>query len=134
MAAPPTSSPTPRASVGFNMDLLVGWILMIGVLFSLTLLLGGALWHRATAGSLTDNFRLAGTNLLAFVIAEVRNLLHGTLRPRILISSGIAMLMMTPYIRVLASMLYFLFEERNLKYTIFTLFVLSVLTYSLMLH
>ncbi|HLH76863.1 MAG TPA: DUF1634 domain-containing protein [Candidatus Binataceae bacterium] len=134
MASHPSSHPAPAASAGLNMDLLVGWILLAGVLLSLTLLLCGALWHRFATGTLTDNFRLAGTNLLAFVIAEVHNLFHGALRPRILISSGIAVLMITPYIRVLASMLYFLFEERNLKYTVFTLFVLSVLTYSLMLH
>jgi uncharacterized membrane protein len=133
MPSQPSSPHAPTASK-FNMDLLVGWILLIGVLLSLTLLLCGALWHRLAVGTLTDDFHLGGTNLLEFVIAEAHSLVGGALRPRILISGGIAVLMITPYIRVLASMLYFLIEERNLKYTIFTLFVLSVLSYSLMLH
>jgi uncharacterized membrane protein len=41
--------------------------------------------------------------------------------------------MLTPYIRVLASLLYFAFVERNRKYTVFTGFVFAVLTYSLFL-
>ena len=39
-----------------------------------------------------------------------------------------------PQVRVLASMLYFAFVERNGKYTLFTGFVFSVLTYSLFLR
>jgi uncharacterized membrane protein len=39
--------------------------------------------------------------------------------------------MLTPYVRVLASMLYFVLVERNVKYGLFTGFVLAVLTYSL---
>ena len=44
------------------------------------------------------------------------------------------MLLLTPYVRVLASMLYFALVERNLKYSVFTAFVLLVLTYSLFLR
>jgi uncharacterized membrane protein len=52
-------------------------------------------------------------------------------RPRLLVNLGIAVLMLTPYVRVLASMLYFMLVERNLKYGLFTAFVLAMLTYSL---
>jgi hypothetical protein len=37
-------------------------------------------------------------------------------------------------VRVLASMLYFLLAARNWKYTVFTAFVLTILTYSLFLR
>jgi uncharacterized membrane protein len=43
---------------------------------------------------------------------------------------GIGVLMLTPFVRVLASVVYFAFVEHNWKYTLFTAFVLSVLTYS----
>jgi len=43
-------------------------------------------------------------------------------------------LLLTPYARVLASMLYFALVERNRKYTAFTTFVLLTLTYSLFLR
>jgi uncharacterized membrane protein len=42
--------------------------------------------------------------------------------------------MFTPYLRVAASAVYFALVERNLKYTLFTLFVFAVLTYSLFLR
>ena len=42
--------------------------------------------------------------------------------------------MLTPYVRVAASMLYFGIAEHNWKYTLFTLFVFTVLTYSLFLR
>ena len=47
---------------------------------------------------------------------------------------GIYVLLATPYVRVLASFLFFAFKERNIKYTIFTGLVLAVLTYSLLLR
>jgi uncharacterized membrane protein len=56
------------------------------------------------------------------------------LRPRVLINMGIAVLMLTPFVRVLASVFYFALVERNWKYTLFTGFVLCVLTYSLFLR
>jgi uncharacterized membrane protein len=42
--------------------------------------------------------------------------------------------MFTPYVRVLASLFYFAVVARNWKYTLFTGFVLTVLTYSLFLR
>ena len=42
--------------------------------------------------------------------------------------------MLTPYVRVLVSILYFAFSERNWKYALFTGFVFSVLTFSLFLR
>ena len=48
-----------------------------------------------------------------------------------LVNLGIAVLLLTPYVRVLMSMLYFVFVERNLKYALFTGFVLAMLTYGL---
>jgi len=42
--------------------------------------------------------------------------------------------MLTPFVRVLTSVFYFAFVERNWKYTLFTGFVLGLLTYSLFLR
>jgi uncharacterized membrane protein len=61
-------------------------------------------------------------------------LISGDIRSRLFINSGIVVLLLTPYVRVLASMLYFAAVEHNLKYTLFTGFVFSVLTYSLFLR
>lgn len=131
---PQVPGPQPQAPLGFDMDALVGSILLFGVILSLLLLAAGAIWHWFLVGQLTYDYRIGGTDLLKFVITEVGALLAGHIRPRILLSSGIAVLLITPYLRVLASVVYFAVEERNFKYTLFTAFVLGVLTYSLMLR
>jgi len=73
-------------------------------------------------------------NLFEFLVKDIRQVADEDFRPRLLVNLGLAALMLTPYARVLASMLYFAFAEHNWKYTFFTGFVLSVLTYSLFLR
>ncbi len=80
------------------------------------------------------DYTIAEMNLFQFVITDVRLLVSDTVRPRLFINLGIAVLMLTPYVRVLVSMFYFAFVEQNWKYSLFTGFVLSVLTYSLFLR
>ena len=75
------------------------------------------------------DYHVAGTNVFQFLVVDVRQLLVGSLRPRLLVNLGIAVLMLTPYARVLASLVYFAVVERNWKYTGFTAFVLTTLTY-----
>jgi uncharacterized membrane protein len=73
-------------------------------------------------------------NFFEFVLNDIRLTLQGALRPRLLVNLGMATLMLTPYVRVLVSMLFFAVVEHNRKYTVFTAFVFSVLTYSLFLR
>jgi uncharacterized membrane protein len=73
-------------------------------------------------------------NLFQFVVSEVHLAAIGQIRPRLLINMGIVVLMLTPFFRVLASVVYFLVVLKNWKYTVFTLFVLLVLTGSLFLR
>jgi uncharacterized membrane protein len=58
----------------------------------------------------------------------------GHIRPRLLVNFGLAILLLTPYVRVVASFFYFAFIENNAKYAVFTSIVLGVLTYSLFGH
>ena len=45
-------------------------------------------------------------NLFQFVAVEFRDLFAGKVRPRLLVSLGIAVLLLTPYLRVLVSLLF----------------------------
>jgi uncharacterized membrane protein len=123
----------PGRAPGFDMDTLVGYILLVGVLSSILLLVFGTAWNWLQTGSLQMDFQIQGMNLFQFAAASLERLIEGPVRPRTLIELGISTLLLTPYIRVLASMLYFLLAERNWKYSLFTLFVLCVLTYALFL-
>jgi uncharacterized membrane protein len=118
----------------FDMEIIVGYILLGGVLVSMTLVTAGLAWRWIATGQLGLDYSIGGMNLFEFVLTEVRQVAADAVRPRLLVNLGIAVLMLTPYARVLASMLYFAFVERNGKYTLFTGFVFSVLTYSLFLQ
>lgn len=118
----------------FEMDALVGSILQDGVLLSLALIIAGLFWRWLRTGSLVIDYRITGVNLFQFVVDEIGLAVHGAARPRLLINLGIAVLMLTPFVRVAASVVYFMGILRNWKYTLFTAFVLSILTYSLFLR
>ncbi len=116
------------------MESLVGIILLAGVLLSVALLLIGFVWRWARVGDLRFEHSLAGMNFFEFISSTLRQVTSQAFRPRLFLNMGIAALMLTPFVRVLASVFYFAFVERNWKYTLFTAFVLSVLTYSLFLR
>ncbi len=119
---------------GVDIEILVGSLLLGGVLLSISLILIGLSWHWVRTGNLELDYTIAEMNLFQFVITDVRLLVSDTVRPRLFINLGIAVLMLTPYVRVLVSMFYFAFVEQNWTYSLFTGFVLSVLTYSLFLR
>lgn len=118
----------------FDMDVLVGYILLIGVLVSMALIALGIVWRWLNTGALAFDYTIGGMNFFEFVLSDIQQMLAGAFRPRLLVNLGIATLMLTPYLRVFASMLYFAIAERNWKYTSFTAFVFTVLTYSLFLR
>ncbi|MCL4510898.1 MAG: DUF1634 domain-containing protein [Bacteroidetes bacterium] len=125
---------TGAKTAGFDMEVLVGYILLIGVLLSMALIAIGVVWRWLSTGQLGIAYSISGMNLFDFVLTDIRQMFSGGFRPRLFVNMGIAVLMLTPYVRVFASMLYFAFVERNRKYTLFTAFVFSVLTYSLFLR
>jgi len=116
------------------MDVLIGYILLGGVLISMTLIVVGLIWRLLRTGSVTFDYRIAGMNMAEFIVAELRDLASAKFRPRLFISLGIVVLMLTPFLRVAASVVYFMVGLRNWKYTVFTGVVLAVLTYSLFLR
>ena len=117
-----------------EMDALVGYILLGGVLLSMALIVAGLFWKYLQTGGVRLEYELAGMNLFQFVVSEIHLAAIGQIRPRLLINMGIVVLMLTPFFRVLASVVYFLVVLKNWKYTTFTLFVLLVLTGSLFLR
>jgi uncharacterized membrane protein len=117
-----------------DMEVFVGYILLGGVLLSAGLVGAGLIWHWAATGTLGLRSSIGRMNLYEFVATDIRQVTRGAVRPHLLVSLGVAALMLTPYARVLVSMLYFALAERNGKYAVFTAFVFAVLTYSLFLR
>jgi uncharacterized membrane protein len=114
-----------------RMDAVVGGLLAGGVITSLALIIAGLLWHRLSTGVATFDAPLGGTDALRLLAGDLRLAGSGRVSPRLLVSLGVAVLLFTPYLRVLASVVFFAAVEHDWKYTAFTGFVLAVLTYSL---
>ncbi len=131
---PVTRKDLPAQRDRTQMEVLVGYILLVGVLLSIGLIIAGLVWNWLQTGQIGIEYGIQGSNLFQFIHREIFRVVTGNFRPRLLVNWGIAILLLTPYVRVLASMLYFLFVERNWKYSVFTAFVFSVLTYSLLLR
>jgi uncharacterized membrane protein len=127
--AGPNENPKP----GFDMEMLIGYFLLVGVLLSAALILAGIIWHGLAFGNLQFEFALPRMNLFEFVVADFRRVRSGV-DPRLLLNLGLAVLMLVPYGRVAASIVYFAGVERDWKYTLFTGLVWAVLTYSLFLR
>jgi uncharacterized membrane protein len=115
----------------FDMEAMIGTILLVGVLLSVILIVVGLVWYGITTGSLTLNFTIKGMNLFNFLQEDFQQFQSGNVKPGLFIDLGIAALLLTPFVRVLVSVFYFMIAERNWKFVLFTGFVCSVLIYSL---
>jgi uncharacterized membrane protein len=118
----------------FDLEILIGYILLGGVLISAVLLAIGLIWHWARWRNLRFEHSIVGMNFFEFILSTLRQVSSHAVRPRFILNMGIGILMLTPFVRVLASLFYFALKERNWKYTLFTGFVFCVLTYSLFLR
>lgn len=118
-----------------RMELLVGYLLLAGVIASSAMLVSGIVWDVLRNGHMRLEYLITGMNFFQFLFADLRALFTSSnFGPRTLVNMGISLLLLTPFIRVLASMVFFAVEERSVKYTLFTLFVAVVLAYSLFLR
>jgi len=113
-----------------DMDAVVGYTLLGGVVLSVSLIAVGLGWHWTLYGDWRFTYSLPPTTVGGFILADVEQLASLATRPRLLVNLGIAILMLTPYVRVVASVVAFALQ-RNWKYLAFTTFVLLTLTYSL---
>ncbi len=116
-----------------DMEAVLSRILAGGVISSFVLILLGLLSAYVLGGSDALDSPIVSGNFLEFVNQEVSLVLSGDLAGRTLVTLGILVLLLTPYVRVVSSVVLFGLRERDRRFTLVTLFVLSVLTVSLAL-
>lgn len=75
---------------------------------------------------------IQGHDFFSFIYQQFQGK-HAGGSAALFMTAGIIVLILTPYIRVIASVIYFGWEK-NIKYVLITLFVLIVVTVSLALH
>ena len=117
----------------FDHEPFIGSILRIGMLTSATFVLAGLTGRWIARGQPGFEGTLEGTNVLGFLLADLRHAASIGRWPTLALHLGIATLLLVPYARTLASLWYFARLERNARYALFTGCVCVVMTYILLL-
>jgi uncharacterized membrane protein len=116
-----------------DLETLAWTILAGGLLLSIFLILSGLAWEWIASGTLNRGLPLTAVNLRGLLEEIIIRSGQG-ISPFILLNSGIAVLLLTPYTMVLASMFIFAFRDDNYRFTAITGFVALVLTWVLFLR
>ena len=116
----------------FDMEHLVGAILQNGMLVSMALIAAGVIGRWLAHDRIAWDPSLQAKSLPLLVWADLQRLDTPAAWPLLLVHLGIATLMLTPYLRVVASLIYFILVERSWKHAMFTGVVLALLTITLL--
>jgi uncharacterized membrane protein len=120
-----------------TLDRAISYILIVGVIASVAIEAVGILSYYYANHDLSVVFQaqyaLKGTDFFNYSATMLQSLVLGNWTPFQILALGIILLMITPYIRVVASVIYFGLTK-NRKYLVITAFVLIILTASLLLH
>lgn len=108
----------------------IGWILRAGVMVSLALESAGILLNYLRTGDstlrLSPQWLASGGPFFGFASSTVSSVLAGV-TPVGLTALGVIVLLLTPYARIVAAVVYYA-VERDWKYVSITLFVFAVVT------
>jgi uncharacterized membrane protein len=119
-----------------KLESIISYLLIIGVITSVILEIIGLVLYFGAYGNLqvsqAPNVYINGENFFAFIVERLQNLFVSE-NALLFLTLGIIILILTPYARAVASLVFFAWEG-NRKYVLITLFVLVVLTISLILH
>lgn len=127
---------TPPGSGEKGLESTISYVLIVGVACSLLLEIAGLALYWHTYGNLEVSQSVAlfiqGRDFFTFIFELIRGA-HHQMAAISVMTGGIVVLILTPFIRVVLSVFYFGWEK-NYKYALITLFVLVVLVLSLVLH
>jgi uncharacterized membrane protein len=119
-----------------KLETSISYLLITGVIISLVLEIVGLVMFCITNHSLailqSGDVYIQGNDFFTFIYQQFT----GSHSPNIgtrLMTFGIIVLILTPFLRLIASVIYFGWRK-NLKYVFITLFVLVIITLSLSLH
>jgi uncharacterized membrane protein len=119
-----------------KLETSISYLLITGIIISLVLEIVGLVilcfTNHSVAISQSEDVFIQGHDFFTFIAQQLWGN-HSQGVGAQLITLGIIMLILTPFIRLIASVIYFGWRK-NLKYVLITLFVLIVITLSLALH
>ena len=121
------------SKVGSRLEITIGWILIIGVLASVVFeSIGLALNYTQTRDlsvTLSPAWNVQSSNFFSFVVSALPSVVTAPSAVS-LVALGIVLLMLTPYARVVVSVIYY-GVTKDYRYFGITLLVLAIITISL---
>jgi len=120
-----------------RLETVISYLLIAGVVVSLVLIVTGMVLFYLTYGQMNillsdkDMF-VQGNNFFNFIYRLVTGQ-YAVNNAVLFILLGIVVLLLTPFLRVVASVIYFAWRKEP-RYVLITVFVLVVMTLSLALH
>jgi len=124
------------ADTELKLESAISYLLITGVVVSLLLELSGLILYYLQNGNILisqgPGTFIEGNNFFSFIYEVLLGKRNGNAGVN-LMTAGLLVLMLTPFLRVIFSIIYFA-AVKNLKYVWITLFVLVVITLSLTLH
>ena len=112
----------------FDIEDLVSSILRNGMLISMGFIIASLVFRWIGNEEASFGPNLQAKSIPTMILSDLPKLGLPNFRPSLLLHLGVAVLLLTPYVRVFASMVYFTLIERSRKYVLFTSFVLLILT------
>ncbi|MGC9148618.1 MAG: DUF1634 domain-containing protein [Sulfolobales archaeon] len=110
-----------------DLEILLSLILIIGVLLSLIFLIAGLFMYLVSEGPRLDlGIEFRYLNLVSWIEAVPKMCMYQRL-----LSIGLIILILTPYIRAVTSFVWFMYHKDK-KFSLFTLFVIIILTLSIL--
>ena len=112
----------------FDMESLISLILRSGMWISLALILSSIAIGWVLRGHVNLGPNVQAKSIVHLIRGALRHMDTVDTWPNPLIRLAVAALLLTPYVRVLASMAYFTWVDRSRTQILFTGFVLTILT------
>ena len=117
-----------RWIAGFDIEPLMSAILRNGMLISMGLIAGSLVVQWVQTGRLNSDYVLQGDSIPVLIQRDFQQMNASNFWPDLLIDLGISALMLISYVRVLVSMLYFAYVDRDRSNFIFTAVIFVILT------
>ena len=117
-----------RWIAGFDIEPLMSAILRNGMLLSMGLIVGGLVVQWKETGHLDFGYMLQATSVPVMLQNDLQRTAASDFRPRLLMDLGVSVLMLISYVRVLTSMVYRAFVDRDRANFFFTIVVFIILT------
>ena len=113
-----------------SLEDLIGWVLIVGVVSSVVFDVVGLAKTGSWSLTLSPTWLVQSPNFFSFIGSTLSSLGSATIAYN-LIAIGIILLMITPYVRVVVSVLYYA-VTKDFRYVGITLLVLAIITASLL--